>query len=108
MPENLIQTALKRIRPGSGGPAEAVSIIDGAERAPIFRPKGPRVEDDEDFDDARSGMPLARSLAASAVPTPSGLLPGVDPDDPNRRIPFHEPDDPAVLNRLFNLRIRTE
>jgi len=105
--ENLIQRALKKIRPGSNGPAEAISIVDGAERAPIFRPKSPQVEDDE-FDDARSGMPMARSLNFLADIIPSGRLPGVDPDDKEGKIPPYEPDDVVVVNRLFGLRLRSD
>lgn len=105
MSENFIQKALRKIRPGStGGPAEAISIVDGAERAiSHIRPGVRRVESDEDFDDARSGMPMARTVPVNASIIPSGILPGVDPK--TGRIPFHEPDDPVVLNRLFNLRI---
>jgi hypothetical protein len=108
MADNIIQRIAKKIRPGSGGPAQAISIIDGATgRAPSIRPfQHTDIDDDGDFDDTRSGMPMALSshygVASDVLPQPTGTLPGVDEQG---NIPSYAPDDVAVLNRMFGLRL---
>lgn len=110
MPENLLQRTVRKLRPGSGEKTKAISIVDGSTgRSPDFSPGFTKTPfTDEDFEDEKSGQPLALSnelpVAATYSPTPTGIIPGVDPNDPDRRIPFHQPDDPAVLQRLFGLR----
>ena len=110
MPENILQRSIKRLRPGSGGPTQAISIVDGpTSRSGDFSTGFKRAtQTDEDFDDIKSGQPLALSnelsVASNILPAPVGLLAGVDPNDPDKRIPFHQPDDPQVLYRLFGLR----
>jgi hypothetical protein len=105
--DGIISRIARKIRPGSGGPAKAISIVDGATgRAPSFRPSRIVTEDDgEDFDDAKSGMPLALSNQYGAGPKtdpiPSGILPGVDQDG---NIPPYSSDDPGILARLFGFR----
>jgi hypothetical protein len=109
LPEGFIQRVAKRLRPGSGEGTKAISIVDTTiGRAPTeFTPRAPLT--DEDFDDSHSGMPMALAneygVDMNVLPTPRGILPGVDPDDPNRNIPHYEPDNVAVLNRLFGLRL---
>lgn len=106
MSENLIQKIAKKIRPGSGGPAQAISIVDGATgRAPSIRPSQHIDVGDDDFDDMRSGMPLALGtqvgIDKDVKIIPTGILPGTDEDG---NMAGYAPDNSAVLFRLFGLR----
>jgi len=92
----------KIFRPGSGGPSKGISIIDTKEgRARIRNPVGPRVRD-EDVETEGKFYPYIltnESLTGEAL-APTGRLPGVDKDG---NIPRYEPDDPAVLERIFGI-----
>lgn len=105
MSENIIQRIARKIRPGSGGPAKAISIVDGATgRAPSISPIR-RGDAEEDFDDVKSGAPMALSSHFGVGPEiaslPVGPLPGIDKEG---NIPPYAPDNADVLYRLFGIR----
>lgn len=98
---------IRRIfRPGSGGPSKGVSIVDNqGGRAVIRTPFAIRTQPQES-DPESTFYPMILVNEVSAVnEIPRGILPGVDEQG---RIPRYEPDDPAILRRLFGIELSDE
>lgn len=89
-------------RPGSGGPAKGISIVDTPQsRAHTPRSGITRMQREEsDPESSFYPMIITNEISVLGEQIPKGLLPGVDKEG---NIPSYEPDDPQVVKRLFGI-----
>lgn len=92
----------RMFRPGSGGPAKGISIVDTQQgRANTPRSGVVRIQREEsDPESSFYPMILTNEVTVLGEQIPKGLLPGVDKEG---NIPSYEPDDPSVVKRLFGI-----